>query len=300
MPKNSFRPIREAAAQFLYCLHLEGEEAPQASVDSPFWQTLLENDEEKLAKAKTTAILFISQGRATRLEKLKNHGDKLVDALRTDDKSEALRNQIEALITQESKLTSALTSLEKDSKQIKYSESINLNSAIEAVFKTDAVSVVARQSIERDLCDFPAARNLSEPFLAAAKRLQRISERYQAIQNPRQFSDDNSIKHLAADEERLDEIRTGATKMASGVLENLSSIDNSIAEVVENFDPSRLNPVDRAILRLGTWEILFLEETPNNLAINEAVAIAKRLSTNSSASFVNGILDAIHKSNQHQ
>jgi N utilization substance protein B len=64
---------------------------------------------------------------------------------------------------------------------------------------------------------------------------------------------------------------------------------------VENYVPERINPVDRAILRLGAAEIMFDKEIPVPVAINEAVDISQKFASNDSSKFINGILDKISK-----
>ena len=65
--------------------------------------------------------------------------------------------------------------------------------------------------------------------------------------------------------------------------------------VIENYSPDRLDRVDRAILRLGSYELLFDESTPNPVVINEAIELARAFGTTDSPGFVNGVLDQIAK-----
>jgi len=74
--------------------------------------------------------------------------------------------------------------------------------------------------------------------------------------------------------------------------ENIEQIDRIIARVAENWDPARMAAMDRNAIRLGTAEILF-GNVPVKVAINEAIEVAKKFSTENSGSFVNGILDRI-------
>ncbi|MCX6915581.1 MAG: transcription antitermination factor NusB, partial [Verrucomicrobia bacterium] len=67
---------------------------------------------------------------------------------------------------------------------------------------------------------------------------------------------------------------------------------HTLAAVVSNYVPERIDPVDRAVLRLGTYAILFAS-TPLRVAINEAIELAKRFGTTDSHRFVNGVLDRI-------
>ncbi len=75
----------------------------------------------------------------------------------------------------------------------------------------------------------------------------------------------------------------------------LPQIDEKINEVAKGWSTKRMSKVDLAILRLGTYEILFDEDIPMAVAINEAVELAKQFGQDSSASFVNGILAGLTK-----
>lgn len=76
------------------------------------------------------------------------------------------------------------------------------------------------------------------------------------------------------------------------ILDNVQRIDSIIGSVAENWEISRMTVVDRNTLRLGTAEIVF-REVPAKVAINEAIEIAKKFSTENSGGFVNGILDRV-------
>jgi len=89
--------------------------------------------------------------------------------------------------------------------------------------------------------------------------------------------------------------REFATELIRGVVEHATEIDTMIRNQLENYSFQRLAAVDRNILRLGTYEILYAFHIPPQAAINEAIEIAKRFGTEESAGFVNGILDKILK-----
>lgn len=91
------------------------------------------------------------------------------------------------------------------------------------------------------------------------------------------------------------EIRRYTEKLVGGTLEKLLLIDSVIERFAENWVISRMAYVDRNILRLATYEMMFLEDIPVKVAINEAVELAKRYGESDSSKFVNGILDRIAK-----
>ncbi len=80
-----------------------------------------------------------------------------------------------------------------------------------------------------------------------------------------------------------------------GTLSNLEKIDGLIGTLAKNWTIERMSRVDRNILRLSIYEILFVPETPKNVVINEAIEIAKKFGNDESPAFINGILDAAVK-----
>ena len=90
-------------------------------------------------------------------------------------------------------------------------------------------------------------------------------------------------------------LRAFAERLARVVWENRNAIDDRIESYTNNADNSwpiyRMGSVDRNVLRLAFYEMFYLEETPPNVCINEAIDLAKFFSNSLSGSFVNGILD---------
>lgn len=89
--------------------------------------------------------------------------------------------------------------------------------------------------------------------------------------------------------------REFATGLILGVRDHAADLDAAIRERLENFAFQRLTPVDRNILRVGAFEILYADHIPAEAAINEAVEIAKRFGGEESPRFINGILDRIFR-----
>jgi len=83
--------------------------------------------------------------------------------------------------------------------------------------------------------------------------------------------------------------------LVEGVTTNISSIDTLIKKHVKNWEIKRMAVIDRNILRMGCFELLFSEDIPPKVAINEAIELAKRFGDIDSPRFVNGILDKIYK-----
>ena len=80
-----------------------------------------------------------------------------------------------------------------------------------------------------------------------------------------------------------------------GVLNNKEKIDGLIEKYAIGWKLNRISRVDLSILRVGIYEILFRDDIPYNVSVNEAVEMAKKYSTAEAGSFINGILSKIHK-----
>lgn len=110
--------------------------------------------------------------------------------------------------------------------------------------------------------------------------------------------DEQKIEELFA-RERLRERSLGyARRLTCGCLESQAELDARIAAALENWELARLGAVDRCILRIGTYELVSGGDVPAKAAIDEAIELAKKYSTEKSGSFINGILDRILKSRE--
>jgi N utilization substance protein B len=97
------------------------------------------------------------------------------------------------------------------------------------------------------------------------------------------------------DHPQKQEIVDFSFSLVEGVIKNLSYIDSLIKKYVKNWEIERMAVIDRNILRMGCFELLFLKDIPPKVSINEAIELAKRFGDIDSPRFVNGILDKIYK-----
>jgi len=91
------------------------------------------------------------------------------------------------------------------------------------------------------------------------------------------------------------EIREFSAFLIDGVFENKDSIDSTISKYATNWQIQRMPIIDRNILRIATFELLFAGNIPPKVSINEAIEMAKRYGDKDSGKFVNGVLDKINK-----
>lgn len=102
-----------------------------------------------------------------------------------------------------------------------------------------------------------------------------------------------AFKFMIDEDGLQDKDRAFAWQLIEGSLDNLPSIDAKIAYYSTAWDLNRMSSVDRNIMRIGAYEILFMEHSLPAIPIDEAIELAKKYSEDNSASFVNAILDKI-------
>ena len=96
-----------------------------------------------------------------------------------------------------------------------------------------------------------------------------------------------------AQQENSEELKDFSAQLLKGVAAHMQEIDNKISKYAANWQLERMAFVDRNIMRLGCFELLFSQDVPPKVAINEAVELAKKYSGLESGKFVNAILDQI-------
>jgi len=98
-----------------------------------------------------------------------------------------------------------------------------------------------------------------------------------------------------AQEVRDEKISNFTKNLFLGTINNLESIDKNIEEYLKNWDKSRLSRVSLAVLRLAVYEILYSQENPVSVCINEAVELTKKYALQDDASYINGVLGSIDR-----
>ncbi len=89
------------------------------------------------------------------------------------------------------------------------------------------------------------------------------------------------------------EVQEFALRLITGTRDTLDVVDKKLSSVARNWEISRMAVVDRNILRMAIFELLYCDDIPPKVTINEAIELGKRFSTANSGSFINGILDRV-------
>jgi transcription antitermination protein NusB len=104
---------------------------------------------------------------------------------------------------------------------------------------------------------------------------------------------DSVLRYHAEDTGATGDVAAFAHTLVTGVLENMQDVDDSVDAASSNWRLEELGKVERAVLRLGAYELLFDTSTPVSVAIDEAVELAKAYAGEEAGSFVNGVLGRI-------
>jgi N utilization substance protein B len=102
-----------------------------------------------------------------------------------------------------------------------------------------------------------------------------------------------ALKNFWAEHSPDDEVRSFAEEVVKGTFKHLGEINTAIEQSTENWSIERMAAVDRNVLRLAVYEILYRMDIPLSVTINEAIEVAKKFGTDESGPFVNGILDSV-------
>ena len=110
------------------------------------------------------------------------------------------------------------------------------------------------------------------------------------------FSWLESEKRASLDED----IAVFSRSLIAGTVENIKAVDGIIKTHLQNWDISRLNRVDLALLRMSAYTLMFQDTISPSIVIDEAIGISKEFGTDESYRFINGVLDSIRRTLQSQ
>ena len=110
------------------------------------------------------------------------------------------------------------------------------------------------------------------------------------LENKPEDDPEETLLYLAGEDGTSGPTVDFARGLVRGVLEHQSELDAVIAEASRNWRVGQMAKVDRQVLRIATYELLWADDVPDAVAVDEAVELAKTLSTDDSPTFVNGLL----------
>ncbi len=290
----SRREIRETSIQFLYCSDIEGGANAGTLLDA-FWDLTQESDQVALTKAKVKALQHLNKGRETRFAQLIDRQDAATAHLSAEPEAKALSQSQQTIIRLESQWQAKLDRVRRLFDPEDQEISSELEQELADFFALNQGLIQERIQYHHHLSDYPYLLEKLAPFTATVRSLDRISERVSMVEKPSKFPEKSEVSHLRNAEGKLTAFREEVNSLTKNILQKKNTIDKVIAETVTNYKPERINPIDRAILRLATYEIMFDQSIPPAVSMNEAIELARRYGTQDSSKFVNGLLHSVHK-----
>ena len=106
---------------------------------------------------------------------------------------------------------------------------------------------------------------------------------------------DTALRRLWKEHKSTEGAKVFTEQLVSGAVKNMAAIDETIEKYAVNWSIKRINPTDKNVMRIAIFEMLYCEDIPPVVSINEAVDIAKEFGDAKSGMFVNGILDRVRK-----
>ncbi|MBB5350046.1 N utilization substance protein B [Haloferula luteola] len=289
----SRRQIRQTAIQFLYCSDVEGGGDPAALRD-PFWQFVTESDRRAMMLAIRRTIQHLNLGREQRRAEFSERLPAALATLKANPELEEHASQLRRVSELEDEWDRVIVELARSTGDDEGDALVaRLTPLIDRLFLVNRELIYSRQQLTRVLLDFPNLRSQIEPILGSIKRLDRISARLKMVETPEDFPEHAEFARIRQSRAELRELREQVDRLVDRVLAKKDAIDRMLESIIDNYAPERVDPIDRAILRLGTLEILFDDDVPAAVAMNEAIELARQFGTTDSPRFVNGILDRI-------
>ncbi|NMN93584.1 transcription antitermination factor NusB [Antrihabitans stalactiti] len=139
--------------------------------------------------------------------------------------------------------------------------------------------------------DRPAPKKLGARHKARRRAVDLLFEAEARDLDPVDLAAERS--ELAIADDQVAPVHAYTIEIVRGVAENLDRVDETVASYLQEWTLDRLPAVDRAILRIAVWELFYAPDVPPVVVVDEAVELAKQLSTDDSPGFINGVLGQV-------
>ncbi|MGC6427321.1 MAG: transcription antitermination factor NusB [Akkermansiaceae bacterium] len=277
------RQIREAAVQLFYAR----ASTQTAESDDELWDLI--NDRPALAfdRSRVKVLGHWMKGRSNVAQDLTESLSNCTAAITAADPSGKAGKDFVALTSGERQIAEKLENLVILTKN----DTGAWRRSLHECFELSRKQQKSRNELIIHVENFPPQQ--SETIGKLFAKLDLFDERLEKVRAPERHTDQRELSHLNKTLDGMRALRDDANEVIRTVSDNLPVLNKTITTAAENYDLDRLSRVDLSILRLAASEILFMDDIPDAVAINEAVELARSFSGEDSAAFVNGLLDKI-------
>ena len=288
---SHLRQARKATVQFLYSQEIQANKENQSLSET--WSLLLEPYYIDLAQAQYKTLAHLLQAKSLHFGEYQL---KLAEINQTIPNSIPKNHLVllKQLLAKESLLNKTWIILLNTATQANKRK--NLLIELTDFFEANQFLSKLYESIQGLNIDWQQSP-LILTFTKTLKQLNQYNQRILWIQSPLKFKKQKDILHLSRRIQKIDSLQSTIQDYLTPIAQSREAIDQSIINHLENFDFKRLKTVDKQILRLSTYELLFSpKKQPAKIIFNEAIELAKELGDTDSSSFINGVLDTLNHS----
>ncbi|MBT9541972.1 transcription antitermination factor NusB [Akkermansia muciniphila] len=283
--------IRQAALQYLYA----ASQTPETEQEG-IWDILMEPFRGDYCKLKAKAVSgHLTRDYPDKLRLFITRARETADKLQQDPLTLPVRDQIQDLLTKEGEFNAALLRLKKALHEDPANDKGSLSAACDAAQELNTALMQMRRRLLDTLKDFPAYNAIWPSLISSCRKLQEINDRINCLIHPDDRPSLAEIKKVVEAGRDADELYREAKTLGEDILRRRDGLDAAIDSTLENYSPERVSAIDRAILRLGAYELLHRKDLPAPIVISEAIRLSERFSSAESPRFVNGVLAGISK-----
>lgn len=284
--------IRQAAIQYLYAT----SQAPETEQDEGIWDILMEPFRGDYCKLRAKAVSgHLTRDYPDKLRLFVTRARETADKLQHDPLTLPVRDQLQDLLVKEGEFNASLLQLKKALHEDPSNDRGTLSAACDASQELNTTLMQMRRRLLDALKDFPAYSSIWAPLISSCHKLQEINDRVNCIIHPDGRPSLAEMKKVVEAGQDADELYREAKTLGEEILRRRDELDAAINATLENYTPERVSAIDRAILRLGAYELLHRKDLPAPIVISEAIRLAERFSSAESPRFINGVLAGISK-----
>lgn len=286
--------IRRVALNLIYSV-LENGGSP-ADVDNRlFWEIAQEKEQDQFRKTYAKAVLHATRASADSAHLLAERSSALEDAMHGDLTTSNLRDNAARFARRSADLETTLETLQFSLTDKRRVDSAPLAEYTEEALQLAMILKTLGEELLTQLADFPAYRQVTEPYAAIVRRRMRLMDAVTPLASPAQLIDNKEYAGLARQAQDLADMRPAVEALANEVLDNRTELEATMGELLEHYSTERVDTVDRVILLIALHELKNKGlETP--IVVAEATAMAHEYSGSQSARFIHGIIAAAAKS----
>lgn len=284
--------IRQVALQYLYA----ASQMPETEQEEGIWDILMEPFRGDYCKLKAKAVSgHLTRDYPDKLRLFVTRARETADKLQHDPLTLPVRDLLQDLLGKEGEFNASLLQLKKALHEDPSNDKGALSAACNTAQELNTTLLQMRRRLLDALKDFPAYNAIWSPLVSSCNKLQEINDRINCLIHPDGRSSLAEIKKVVEAGQDADELYREAKTLGEEILRRRDELDTVINNMLENYSPERVSAIDRAILRLGAYELLHRGDLPAPIVISEAIRLAERFSSAESPRFINGVLAGISK-----